>query len=40
MSVCTSPIVAAMIAVAKPTMATISITSGACENRTALRPTM
>jgi len=40
MSFCTRPIDAAISAVSTPTIATIVITCGACENRTALRPTM
>ncbi len=39
-SFCTSPMVAAMKAVATPTTATICITCGACSKSTALRPTM
>src|SRR6266480_1543747 len=40
MSYCTRPIDAAISAVSTPTTATISMTMGACENNTALRPTM
>src|SRR5207253_6958435 len=40
MSYCTRPIDAAISAVSTPTIATISITIGACEKSTALRPTM
>ena len=40
MSVCTSPIVAAINAVTTPIAATISMTMGACVNNTALRQTM
>jgi hypothetical protein len=40
MSYCTRPIVAAISAVSTPTIATISITIGACENNTAFRPSM
>jgi hypothetical protein len=40
MSYCTRPIVAAINAVSTPTMATIVMTCGACENSTAFRPSM
>ncbi len=40
MSFCTRPMVAARNAVVTPTMATTSMTIGACVNSTALRPTM
>jgi hypothetical protein len=40
MSFWTKPMEAAIKAVRTPTIATISITIGACEKSTALRPTM